>query len=215
MAHNYPRGLLVDENDIFRTGLRDCLEAEGLAVIGETDDPATAWSRIQTDPPDLVLLHSCLPPPGGVPLYERITEQYPEIKVILTDPDPSAGNNLGFAQAFHAGARACLPREHLSHEECIATVQAVLQGQHLFDEDIRLRAIQLEPLTPREEEVLALMTQDKPYAAIARELNLHEGTVRNHASSVLAKLGATDRRDTVLYACRRGLYPKAPAESRR
>lgn len=73
--------------------------------------------------------------------------------------------------------------------------------------------IQLEPLTLREEELLALMVQDKPYAVIARELNLHEGTVRNHASNILAKLDVTGRRDTVLYACQQGLYVKAQSES--
>lgn len=210
MAHNYPRGLLVDENDIFRAGLRDCLEAEEIAVIGdEVGDPATAWSRIQTDPPELVLLHSCLPPTGGVPLCKRITEQYPEIKVILTDPDPSADNNLGYAQAFRAGARACLPREHLFHEECIATVQAVLAGQCLLDESIRLRAIQLEPLTPREENVLALVALGEPNASIAQALHLTEGTVRNYVSRILAKLRVTDRHDTVLYARRLGLIANA------
>lgn len=215
MAHNYPCGLLVDDNDVFRAGLRECLEAEAIEVSGETDDPATAWTLIETDQPDLILLHSCLPPTGGVPFCEHINRQYPEIKVILTDPDPSAGNNLGFAQAFHAGARACLSRLHLTHEACATAVQAVLEGQYLFDEEIRLRAQQLESLTSREEDVLTLMARDKPYAAIARELNLHAGTVRNHASSILAKLGVTDRRDTVLYAYRQGLYPKAPAESSR
>jgi DNA-binding NarL/FixJ family response regulator len=212
MADDCPRSLLVDENDVFRAGLRDCLEAEAIEIIGETDDPKSAWTLIETDHPDLILLHSCLLPTDGVPLCERITRQYPEVKVILTDPDPSAGHNLGYAQAFRAGARACVPREHLSHEECIATVQAVLQGQYLFEEDIRLRALQLETLTPREEDVLALMAQDKPYVAIARGLHLHEGTVRNHASNILAKLGITDRRDTGLYACRRGLSSKVTAE---
>ncbi len=193
------------ENDVFRAGLRECLEAEGIEVLGETDDPETAWTLIETDHPDLSLLHSCLLPTGGVPLCERITRQYPEVKVILTDPDPSAGHSLGFAQAFRAGARACLPREHLSHEECIATVQAVLQGQYLFDEDIRLRAIQLELLTSREEEVLALVAQSLTTTDIAQALHLTEKTVRNYTSRIRAKLGVVHVLEAVLYAHRLGL----------
>lgn len=140
-----------------------------------------------------------------MPFCERINRQYPEIKVILTDPDPSAGNNLGYAQAFRAGARACLPREHLSHEECIATVQAVLDGQYLFDDSIRLRATQLEPLTPREGEVLALVAQSLTTTDIAQALHLTEKTARNYSSRIRAKLGVVDLLEAVLYAHRLGL----------
>lgn len=86
---------------------------------------------------------------------------------VFSPPDPSAGHHLGFAQACQAGARACLPRHNLSHEKCIATVRAVLAGQYLFDERIRLRALQLERLTPRQEEVLALMARGETNAGIA------------------------------------------------
>ena len=85
-----------------------------------------------------------------------------------------------------------MPREHLSHEECIATVQVVLQGQYLFDEDIRLRAIQLEPLTPREEEVLALVAQSLTTTDIAQALHLTEKTVRNYTSRIRAKMGVVN-----------------------
>jgi DNA-binding NarL/FixJ family response regulator len=184
-----PRGVLVDENEVFRAGLRDCLESEDVDVIGEAGDPATAWQLLEAEKPDLVLLHSCLPPAGGVPLCEWITREYPEMEVILTDPGPFVANNLGFAQAFLAGARACLPREPLSHEECIAAVRAVLEGRRLLDEEIRLRALRLASLTAREEEVLTLMAQGVPSIKMARALDLATGTVHNYISSVRAKLG--------------------------
>ncbi|RME81890.1 MAG: response regulator [Caldilineae bacterium] len=75
------------------------LEEREVQVVGETDNPEIAWTLIETHHPDLILLHSCLPPTGGVPFCEQIAHRHPEIKVILTDPDPFATNNLGFAQA--------------------------------------------------------------------------------------------------------------------
>ncbi len=197
--------LLIDDNDVFRIGLRVCLEEREIQVIGETDNPEIAWTLIETHYPDLILLHSCLPPTGGVPFCEQIAHRHPEIKVILTDPDPFTANNLGFAQALRAGACACLPREGLSHQECIAVVQAVLEGRRLFGEEILLRALRLEPLTPREQEVLALMTQGVPNVKIAQALHLAEGTVHNYASRVRVKLGVVDRLEAVLYARRLGL----------
>ena len=208
MPSDSPRGLLIDDSDVVRTGLRTCLEEEEIKVVGETDDPEAGWTLIKADQPDLILLHSCLPPTGGIPLCERITQRYPEIKVILTDPDPFATDNLGFAQAFQAGARACLSRSALTHEICIATIQAVLASQRLFTEDIRLRALRLEPLTPREEEVLALLAQEKTNAEIMQTLYLAEGTVRNYVSRILSKLDMEDRRETELYARRLGLVTK-------
>lgn len=139
-------------------------------------------------------------------MCERITHRFLEIKVILTDPGPSVTNDLGFAQAFLAGARACLPRHDTTHEACLATVQAVLEDRCLFGEEVRLRAHRLEPLTPREEEVLALIAQGLTSADMAEVLHLTEKTVRNYTSCIRAKLGMAGRLEAALYARRLGLW---------
>jgi DNA-binding NarL/FixJ family response regulator len=174
--------------------------------------------------PDVVLMDLKMPRLGGIPATRRICRQWPGTQVIiLTTYD---ADDLVF-EGIKAGAKGYLLKD-ASAEELVAAIRGVMRGESSIDPAVARRVMEefqrlatseavgrsrtevrdeplVEPLTPREEDVLDLLAEGLSNREIAGRLHLTEGTVRNYVSTIIAKLQANDRTHAVVTALRRGL----------
>ena len=220
------RVLLVDDQDIIRQGLATILGfAEGIEVVGEAKDGEEALALARRLRPDAVLMDLKMPGMGGIPATRRIARELPETRVvILTTYD---ADDLIF-DGIKAGASGYLLKDATA-ETLVEAVRGVTRGesqlaptvarkvlsefQRLTEvaetaPDTRLAAeddLVLEPLTPREEDVLNLLVEGLSNREIGEKLFLSEGTVKNYVSNIIGKLQANDRTHAVVTALRRGL----------
>jgi DNA-binding NarL/FixJ family response regulator len=218
------RVLLVDDQQIVRQGLATILKyASGIEVVGQARDGEEAVAQARNLKPDVVFMDLKMPRLGGIPATRQICAELPDTHVIiLTTYD---ADDLVF-EGIKAGARGYLLKEATS-ETLVEAVHGVMQGESqldpgvarkVLDEFQRLAAtssagpteelpdnLNLEPLTPREEQVLHLLTEGLSNREIGEELHLTEGTVKNYVSTIIAKLHANDRTHAVVTAIRRGL----------
>jgi DNA-binding NarL/FixJ family response regulator len=218
------RVLLVDDQQIVRQGLATILKyAPGIDVVGQAGDGEEAVVLAHELRPDVVFMDLKMPRLGGIPATRRICAELPDTHVIiLTTYD---ADNLVF-EGIKAGARGYLLKEATT-ETLVEAVRGVMRGESQLDPSVarkvleefqRLAALSsagpsrelpndlnLEPLTPREEEVLHLLAEGLSNREIGEQLHLTEGTVKNYVSAIIAKLHANDRTHAVVTAIRRGL----------
>jgi DNA-binding NarL/FixJ family response regulator len=188
-------------------------------VIGEARDGEEAIVEIPRIKPDVVLLDLRMPGKSGLEVLEHLSrtgELPPTIILTTFDEDQLVLNGL------RAGARGFLLKD-VSLEQLVTAIKTVADGGSLVQPgltDRLLRGVsQLEnkfasldepdPLTERETEILRLMSGGYSNKEIARSLDVAEGTVKNHVSNILSKLGVRDRTRAVLKALELGLVQGA------
>ena len=221
------RVLLVDDQQIVRQGLATILRyTPGLDVIAEAGDGEEAIALAQELRPDVVLMDIKMPRLGGIPATRQICTQLPGTHVIiLTTYDT---DDLVF-EGIKAGAKGYLLKD-TTGEKLVEAIQGVMRGEAQLDPAVASKvlgefrrlaeeraprrakapedddlAVTIEPLTPREEEVLRLLAEGLSNKEIGARLHLTEGTVKNYVSAIIAKLQANDRTHAVVTALRRGL----------
>ncbi|TXR57222.1 response regulator transcription factor [Quadrisphaera setariae] len=234
------RVLLVDDQALVRLGFRMLLEAtgaeDGVEVVGEAGDGATAVRMVSALQPDVVLMDVRMPGVDGIEATRRIVESGSAARVlVLTTFDL---DELAFA-ALRAGASGFLLKD-VQPDELVRALRAVAAGdavltprltRHLLQlaEErlpgpaaggaevavVRPERAQLEQLTPRERDVLVEVAKGLSNAEIAAQLVLSEPTVKGHVGRLLAKLGLRDRVQVVVWAYRAGVStPDGPAPLR-
>jgi DNA-binding NarL/FixJ family response regulator len=208
------RVLVVDDHPLFRFGVCAMLAAEpSIEVVGEAASGMNAVSATAALRPDVVIMDLQLPDISGAAATSQIMAEAPETGVLIltmSDEDESV------VAAMRAGARGYLLKD-ADPEEIILAVQAVARQEAIFGQVIatRLLGFFTDPtpcvppvfpeLTVREREVLTLIAQGHSNSSIARTLSLSTKTVRNHISSVFAKLGVSDRAQAIVRAREAGL----------
>lgn len=226
------RVLLVEDQRILREGLHTILDLEeGIEVVGEAEHGERAVEMAAALAPDVVLMDLKMPLMDGVEATRRIVASCPGTRVvILTTYD----HDSLVLDALRAGARGYLLKDdpademiraiHLAHRgesllqpAVAAKLLAAFQGAappadapgKALDTDPPLFAqpaqAGAEALTGRERQVLALVAEGASNLQIARRLHLAEGTVKNHISLIMDKLGAGNRTQAVSIARQRGL----------
>lgn len=202
---------IADDQILVRQGLRALLDLEPeIEFAGEAGDGAEAIAGIPQAHADVVLLDVRMPEKSGIDVLRALqaADTLPPTLVLTTFDDAEA-----VLEAIRAGARGFLLKD-IAFEQLTSAIRAAAVGATVFQPAITHRLTQrtrmrndasLEPLTARELEVVRLMAGGYSNSEIAHALGTAEGTVKNHVSNVLAKLGARDRTRAVLKALEAGL----------
>lgn len=195
------RILVVDDQALMRRGLILLLSTvDGVEVVGEAADGAEALARMRGVQPDVVLTDAQMPGVDGIELVRRLSELHPEVPaVILTtfDDEPVV------REALEAGAAGFLLKDS-STEDLVAALTAAVEGGLVIDPRVARVALSarrdaadpdgpLATLTRAERLVAVEVATGATNAEIAQRLVLAEGTVKNHVSHLLTKLGQRDR----------------------
>ena len=209
------RVLLVDDEELVRSGLRTILEArDGIEVVGEAGDGAVVVPLVARLRPDVVVMDIRMPLVDGIAATRELLRRFadpPRVLVLTT-----FGDDENVYAALHAGADGFLPKR-TPPAELADAVRVVAGGESLlFPAAIRALAARHATvagrrggidLTPREADILRLMARGLSNGEIAAELYLGLQTVKTHVSSLLRKLGARDRTQAVIAAYECGLVP--------
>ena len=207
---------LVDDQALVRGGLRALLGLfEGVEVVAEAEDGEAAVAAVLSSNPDVLLLDVRMPKLNGVDVLEVLAKQnrLPPTLLLTTFEDDAA-----LVCGVRAGARGYLLKGVLPETLVEAIRVLAAGGTYLYSPPVSATARTTvkgswrdsafdtpESLTEREREVLRLMASGIGNREIADALLLSEGTVKNHVSSIFAKLGVTDRTKAVLQAIMKGL----------
>ncbi len=210
------RVMLVDDQTLVRKGVRSLLElSDEIEVIGEAPDGQHAIDTLESSQPDVMLLDMRMPGLSGLDVLQELSERgtLPPTIILTTFDD----DQLVLA-GIKAGARGYLLKD-VSLDELVSAVKTVSEGGSLVKPAVTERLLEglknirndfssldrPDPLTERETEILRLMAGGYSNKEIANSLNVAEGTVKNHVSNVLSKLGVRDRTRAVLKAFELGI----------
>ncbi|MCC5866118.1 MAG: response regulator transcription factor [Wenzhouxiangella sp.] len=210
------RVMLVDDQTLVRQGVRSLLElADGIEVVGEAADGASAIETIPGIAPDVLLLDMRMPNGNGLDVLVRLGErgELPPTIILTTFDDDEL-----VLSGIRAGARGYLLKD-VALEDLVSAVRAVAEGKTVVRPAVTERLLKglgqvqtdfssldrPDPLTERETEILRLMAGGYSNKEIAKALNVAEGTVKNHVSNVLSKMGVRDRTRAVLKAFESGI----------
>ncbi|MDX9865342.1 MAG: response regulator transcription factor [Anaerolineaceae bacterium] len=209
------RLLLVDDHEVVRLGLRALLEHHPqFEVVGEAANSKETMEMVETVKPDIVLLDIRLPGVSGVEVCEEITQKYPDVRVIILT---SYAEDEMLFSAIRAGASGYVLKQ-IGGDGLIRAIEAVGRGEALLDPAVTQRVFQevrravkeeeasaFVNLSQQEKHVLLLVSEGRTNREIAKALYLGEGTVRNYVSSILSKLGVSNRAEAAAYAVEHSL----------
>ncbi len=208
------RVLIVDDHSVVREGLRMFLARDpDLEVVGEAADGAEALEQARQLRPDVVIMDLLMPVMDGIAATRAIRRELPETEVLALT---SVLESASVVEAIRAGAIGYLLKDTQA-TELRKAIKAAAAGQVQLSPQASaylLSAVRTpelpEPLTPREMDVLRLLSQGQSNKEIARILHLVEETVKSHMRHILAKLGVQSRTQAVLAAIRLGIVSPQP-----
>jgi NarL family two-component system response regulator LiaR len=207
--------IICDDQAIVRDGLEMLLKLEpDIEVIGMAEDGAAAIEMVAQETPDLVLMDLKMPIVNGVEATRQIRTKYPEVKVlVLTTYD----DDEWVFDAIQAGASGYLLKD-TTRGTVIEAIRGTVAGKTYVDPSIagkvlhqasshqtRPATLITDKLTDKEIKILRLLAKGLNNADISDQLCLSEGTVRNHVSVILSKLGVSDRTQAAVIAIQHGL----------
>jgi DNA-binding NarL/FixJ family response regulator len=218
--------IIVDDHDLAREGLRDMLSDEpGIEVVGEAANGREALVLCSRVRPDLVMMDVRMPEMDGLEATREIKKKHPRISVLILTMHENPDYLL---EAIKAGAAGYVLKDAPQHEIATA-IRQVLAGESPLDTELAARLLRrlaaeegerldssrdirgrregpyIEPLTPREQEVLGLLKLGHTNRQVARELVISPGTAKNHVEHIIQKLGVSDRTQAVVKALQLGI----------
>lgn len=213
------RILLVDDQALFREGLHTLLSVhDELQVVGEAGNGQEAVEAVRQLSPDVVLMDLHMPLLNGVAATRQIAQLYPASRVIILttfDDDDTVFDGL------RAGAVGYLLKD-VPSAKLVEAIRAAARGESFLQPSVAAKVVAefsrmgvpktavpqqtlVEPLSSRELEILAVLASGASNREIANQLFITEGTVKNHVSNILGKLGVRDRTQAALKGKEMGL----------
>jgi len=212
------RVVIADDHKLLREMLHLALSQEkDIEVVGEAGNGLQTIDIISDLKPDIVLLDIIMPEMNGIKVFPAIREKSPDTKALMLT---ARNDEAMIFKALKAGAKGYLSKD-VSISDLIKAIQAVhkeelwverkLMARFLDGEAIAHPRAEDQPgktkegLTPREKEVLSLLTKGSTNKELAKALFISEKTVKSHLNSIFRKLNVSRRLQAILYAIRRGL----------
>jgi DNA-binding NarL/FixJ family response regulator len=209
------RIIIVDDHEVVRLGLKSLLERHPqFDIVGEATTAREALEQVSRQRPDVVLMDIRLPGMSGIEACEEITKNYPETKVVMLT---SYAEDEMLFSAIRAGASGYVLKQ-IGGEDLVKAIESVGRGEAMLDSAVTQRVFQevrkavkdeeasaFANLSQQERHVLLLVSEGKTNREIAKLLFLGEGTVRNYVSSILSKLGVSNRAEAAAYAVEHNL----------
>lgn len=213
------RVLIVDDHPPFRAGLRALLVTdERLVVVAEASTGAAAIAAVASSAPDVVLMDVHMPGVDGVEATRRIIDAAPHVAIVVLTMHDDDGTVFA---ALRAGARGYLLKG-ASRAELLRAIHAAAAGEALFGAAIARRMVAyfgrpapaaappFPELTGREHQILELVAAGRSNTDIADRLGVAPKTIRNHVSTIFAKLQVRDRAEAIVRAREAGLGEPPP-----
>jgi len=216
------RILLVEDDELFRLGLRVRLQQEpDLEIVAEAEDGETAVELASQQPLDVVLLDVGLPGIGGLEACRQIKQQQSNLPILVLT---SHSQTALITRLIEAGAQGyCL--KGIAAETLVLALKSIAAGASWWDQtatkeirsalenplpkvDFEPPTVLINPLTHREQEILELLAAGKTNQEIADMLYIATGTVRVHVHAILHKLEVRDRTQAVIVALQQHLIPQ-------
>lgn len=202
--------MLVDDPEVVRLGIKRLLQRRpGFEVVAEARTVTEAVNNAMIHKPDIVLMDIRLPGGSGIDACQQITRQLPRTRVLMLTS--YAEDEMLFA-AIRAGAAGYVLKQ-IDGEDLARAIEAAGRGETSLDPALTQRVFAkvrqavrqqqgsaFQALTPQEMHVLGLVAEGKTNREIAEALFLGAGTVRNYVSSILTKLGVSNRAEAAAYA---------------
>src|SRR3984893_2416583 len=209
------RVCVVDDQTLVRQGIRSLLElVNDIEVVAEATDGEEALGVIRDSHPGVVLLDVRMPRKSGLDVLQALREsnELPPIIILTTFDDQTV-----VLEGIRRGAKGFLLKD-VSLEQLVNAIRTLAAGGTLIQPAITERIVKIaeqaannfpssespDPFTGREVEVLRLMTGGHSNPGIAEALHVAEGTIKNHVSNILSKMGVRDRTRAVLKALEQG-----------
>lgn len=224
------RVLLVDDQSLIRAGIQTLLSRKAdIEVVGQANDGAEALAKVASLDPDVVLMDIRMPGMDGVEATRQLTARgdRPAVIILTTFHDDE-----NVFSGLQAGARGYLLKD-VDHRALADAIRIVAAGQALIAPEVTAQVLRefsrrtapsapeplpsrpapernerLALLTDRERAILELLADGKSNQEISDQLLISTGTVKNHISNILAKIGARDRTQAALFAQQAGIGPQ-------
>jgi DNA-binding NarL/FixJ family response regulator len=205
------RIMVVDDHEVVRLGLVSLLSRQpGYAVAGEAGGAREAVEKARALAPDIIIMDVRMPDGSGIEACRQIRAELPGTRVIMLT---SYADDEAVITAVMAGASGYVLKQ-VGSGDLLRSIETVRAGGTLLDPALTMRVLERmrtaaqrgpEPLTEQERSILGLIGEGRTNREIAQALFLSEGTVRNYVSSILMKLGFTNRAQAAAYAAKQKL----------
>lgn len=206
MKNQNIRIMVVDDNDMMRRGLAETISVEpGMETVGTAANAEEALELYRQLKPDIVTMDYQMPGDNGIRCTRNLVELDPEVKIILLSVYDSEEDVW---RAVQAGVKGYLSKKTGEVDVMIEAIQKVAAGKEFFPENIQQKLekrSEQKELTPREKEVLILLSTGNSNKDICDKMDLSLPTVKFHIRHLCDKLNATDRTDAVVKAFRKGI----------
>ena len=197
--------MIVDDHAIFRMGLASLLgTAKDLSVIGDAGDGESAVKKALKLRPDVVIMDFLMPGMDGAEATRRILAEWPEAKVVIFTTYDAAN---GIGHALDAGAKGAIVKK-AEFDDLLDAIRAVAAGGTFISPEIAQvlkSSPATAPLSPRQTDVLELVTLGLTNEDIAYKLGITAPVVRDYLKTTFAKIGAANRAEAVAIAMRKHL----------
>lgn len=209
------RVLLVDDHTLFRSGIKSLLQrSEEFEVVDEAGDGLEGIKRARSHKPDVVLLDLHMPGVSGLEAVKVITEELPEVRVLMLTVSEDAQDLM---DALRGGACGYLLK-NIETDALLDGIRRSANGESIVSPQMTAQLIQgvrspvkthsgtieRDKFSPRERDILICLAQGESNKEIARALNLAESTVKIHVQNIFKKLNMTSRVQVALYAVEHG-----------
>lgn len=210
--------LIVDDHPLFREGLRAIIDQDSrFEVVGEAGTARHGLQMAGKIRPDVAIIDISLPDRNGIDLTREIRSQLPDTRVMIV----SMHSKIDYiAKAFQAGATGYVVKES-SSERLLQGLDYVCRGDYFLDSSVSHEVVRslvdspiqeakitnpsYEALTPREQEILRLLSEGLSPKEIAHKLFISPKTVENHRANIMSKLDLHSTHDLIRYAAKIGL----------